>query len=356
MTSSALQLGSHGILWEQYRSNLPRHLIGLTRYMQTRLMHTLTEARGHRALRLNFEPFITLVGSRGAGMTELAEILAVSKQAVNQAVNQVEAAGYVERVADPSDGRARRVQLTALGRKLMADGSELLHTVLAEFEAKLGERQLLEFSRMLGALHSGLALRGLRTTADTVDSAMLLGALLPRISDHIMQRLMELTRASGHPGLKMSFQQVLIMLGPEGGSIRDMARVQGVSKQAISAIVAELEQLAYVQRLTDPRDARQVVVSLTSAGIALLQDSASSVVELEQEFSAILGTQGLKKLKEFAADLYAALHLEEEVLGPSPERENDLTALARRLMHQLGRQKANELALLLSQFEEEVIA
>jgi len=356
MTSPAQQLGSHGVLWQQYRSNLPRHLIGLTRYMQTRLMQSLTEVRGHSKLRLNFEPFITLVGMRGAGLSELAEVLAVSKQAVNQAVNQVEAAGYIERVPDPDDGRARRVQLTALGQKLVKDGSELLESVVAEFESKLGERELLELARMLGALHSGLSLRGLRTATDSIDNSMMLGALLPRSSDYIMQRLMQLTRARGHPGLKMSFQQVLIMLGPQGGSIRDMASVQGVSKQAISAIVVELEQLGYVRRQADPMDARQVVVCLTTAGVKLLENSCSSVVELEQEFSAILGAAGLGQLKEFAADLYAALHLEEEVLGPSPERVNNLPALARRLMHQLGRQKANELALLLSQFEEEVIA
>lgn len=339
-------------LWNQYRSNLPRHLIGLSRHMQTELMQALEATGSHPHLRLNYEPFITLVGREGARLTELADVLAVSKQAVNQAANQVEAAGYIQRMPDPSDGRAKLVQLTNLGHQLMKDGGELIKTVMAEYADHLGTPQLQEFSQLMGSLHTGLALRRLRVRTVVVDNTLLLGALLPRIADHVMQRLMELTRARGHPGLKMSFQQVLILLGPQGGRIQEMARAQAVSKQAIGAIVGELETLGYIERLPAPGDARQVVVSLTPAGVQLMEHSAASVLELEREFAAILGTDGLAKLKEYAADLYDSLHLEEDVLGPVPNRADDLPALARRLKRQLGEQGALRLSKLLSAHNE----
>ena len=47
--------------------------------------------------------------------------MGVSKQAVQQLVDQLEAQHVVRRVADPADKRARRVELTALG---LADFAE----------------------------------------------------------------------------------------------------------------------------------------------------------------------------------------------------------------------------------------
>ena len=57
-------------LWERYRSNLPRHLLGISRYLQADTMHRLTSQRGHQGLRMSFEPYITLVGTTGCRLTE----------------------------------------------------------------------------------------------------------------------------------------------------------------------------------------------------------------------------------------------------------------------------------------------
>jgi len=49
------------------------------------------------------------VSSKGTRITELAERARVSKQTVTFMVDQLERAGYVRRVPDPSDARARLV-------------------------------------------------------------------------------------------------------------------------------------------------------------------------------------------------------------------------------------------------------
>ena len=51
--------------WESYRDNFSRHLIGVSRYMQTRMMNTLQQECGHRDLRLGFAPYITLIDRQG---------------------------------------------------------------------------------------------------------------------------------------------------------------------------------------------------------------------------------------------------------------------------------------------------
>ena len=90
------------MVWNRYRHNFSRHLLGVARYLQTSMMNTLQEQCGHTHLRLGFSPYITLIGDGDKRLTDLAEILGISRQACNQAVKQVEAAGYIARTADPS--------------------------------------------------------------------------------------------------------------------------------------------------------------------------------------------------------------------------------------------------------------
>ena len=92
---------------ERYRDNFARHLLGITLYVQSEIMHNLTEEHGHTGLRLQFEPYISIIGAHGARLSDIADLLGISRQAANQTANQIEAAGYVRREAEPRDGRAK---------------------------------------------------------------------------------------------------------------------------------------------------------------------------------------------------------------------------------------------------------
>lgn len=350
MSMLATSIQQRDDVWLRYRNNLPRHLMGVSRHLQATLMHTLTEKLGYRDLRLSYEPFITLVGDSGARLTELAARLGISKQAVNQTANQIERAGYIARTPDPADGRAKIVALTAGGRELVADGSHLLAEVEQQFVDLLGKRKINKLSKQLANLYSGVALPQLRVVPTKNQQPVMLGGLLPRIADYMMQRLMHLTGARGHPQLKMSYAQVLTLIGPEGGRIQQMARIHEVSKQAVSAVASELEQLGYIQRALDPRDARQVLLQLTDAGWQLLTDSVAAVDVLEQEIGLHLHSDSLEEMVFVAAELYGALHLEEEVFEPNyAPLTSNLKMLASHLRNQLGRKDTAELARLLKQ-------
>ena len=338
--------------WSQYRANLPRHLIGLARYMQSRLMHNLIEERGHSDLALHFEPYLVLAGSDGIRLSELAEALAISKQAVNQAVNQIERAGYLRREADPEDGRARRVTLTDDGHRLIAEGAELLQGVEREFIDIAGETSLDKFTLLLADMHTTMNLPQSAfsaTARQPTRTSAALGWLLPRISDGLMQNLMERTRARGHAGLKMSFGQVLTLMSPEGGRIQEMARINEVSKQAISAIASELEDLGYLQRVPDPDDRRQVILAFTGEGVRLIEDSIESTRALDRDFLDAIGRRRLASLKRTAELLYQELGLENEVFGSG---KPDIDSLADDLLKQLGIRDARLLAQQLKDLTE----
>lgn len=101
--------------------------------------------RSHTALL----PHVDLDGTR---ITELAERVGVSKQAVSQLVDDLEAVGVLARVPDPDDARARRVVFTPLGRASLFDGLEVLRGLETELEASIGARRMGELRRALLAL------------------------------------------------------------------------------------------------------------------------------------------------------------------------------------------------------------
>ncbi len=99
--------------------------------------------RSHTAL----FPHIALEGTR---ITELAEKLEISKQAVSQAVDELEQLGVVERVPDENDARAKLVRFTARGRAGLLDGLSILSALEDEYREKIG-------ASSMRALHDALA-------------------------------------------------------------------------------------------------------------------------------------------------------------------------------------------------------
>jgi DNA-binding MarR family transcriptional regulator len=331
-------------VWNRYRHNFSRHLLGVARYLQASMMHTLQAQCGHEHLRLGFSSYITLIGEGDKRLTDLAAILGISRQACNQAVKQVEAAGYIERTADPVDGRAKQLTLSPRGVKLRRDGLRIVAQLDKQFAGIVGVPAIADTSRSLWKIYQSLSL-GLTPPGDAPIIPALMGGLLPRLADYILLRLMELTRARGHPGLKLCFGQVLTLIGPAGGRIQQIAATHDVSKQAISVIATELEELGYLQRHADPLDARQVVLQFTARGETLIADSVTSVEELEQEFAEIVGKAALKRMNSTLHDLYRGLLLEQDIF--EHKGTADISLLARQLQQQLGEQGSQALARLL---------
>jgi len=101
--------------------------------------------RSHTALL----PHIDLDGTR---VTDLADRVGVSKQAISQLVDDLEAAGVVSREADPEDARAKRVVFTPRGRQGILEGLALLRAMEAELAAEVGARRMEELRATLVAI------------------------------------------------------------------------------------------------------------------------------------------------------------------------------------------------------------
>jgi DNA-binding MarR family transcriptional regulator len=82
------------------------------------------------------------IGPHGTRVSDLAEQARVTKQSAGFLVEQLEAAGYVDRVPDPADGRARLVRLTARADTVIAAANAEVERVLAEWAEHVGADRL----------------------------------------------------------------------------------------------------------------------------------------------------------------------------------------------------------------------
>lgn len=82
------------------------------------------------------------IGPHGTRVSDLAAQARITKQSAAFLVEQLEANGYVERVPDPSDGRARLVRLTPKADGAIAAAGAEVERVLAEWADHLGAERL----------------------------------------------------------------------------------------------------------------------------------------------------------------------------------------------------------------------
>jgi DNA-binding MarR family transcriptional regulator len=89
------------------------------------------------------------IAAEGSRITELAESAQVTKQTASGLVDQLEALGYVERVPDPADARARLVRMARRGRRAQALARQVEARILARWADHLGERGMAQLERQL---------------------------------------------------------------------------------------------------------------------------------------------------------------------------------------------------------------
>jgi DNA-binding MarR family transcriptional regulator len=75
----------------------------------------------------------------GSRLTELAERAGLTKQAVGEAATELERLGYVERVPDPTDRRAKIIRLTPSGLEACLTGRRIFAEIESEWAEEFGE-------------------------------------------------------------------------------------------------------------------------------------------------------------------------------------------------------------------------
>jgi DNA-binding MarR family transcriptional regulator len=91
---------------------------------------------GYGDIRTTHGCVFRFVRDDGMRLTELAALAGMTKQSVGELVDHLVQSGYVERIPDPEDKRAKLICLTARGKEAQRTGFDLF----AELEERWGER------------------------------------------------------------------------------------------------------------------------------------------------------------------------------------------------------------------------
>lgn len=106
--------------------------------MRTRIQHAI-EAAGFTDVRIAHQNVFAWVPPAGIRLGELARRAQLSKQTMTELVAYLEAHGYLERMRDPTDGRAWLVRRSSRGDALDRVAQQALLDTQAEWAAVLGE-------------------------------------------------------------------------------------------------------------------------------------------------------------------------------------------------------------------------
>ena len=143
--------------------------------------------------------------------------------------------------------------------------------------------------------------------AESVDPEQLdlvLAALLTGLA--LNERVAGRLRDGGFADVRFSHGFVFQHLVPGPLPVGELARRMGVSQQAASKAAAELERLGYLERTTDPTDARVRRLALSARGRAAVQAGRAARAAVADELAAALGRERAAALRAGLLDALEA--------------------------------------------------
>jgi DNA-binding MarR family transcriptional regulator len=120
------------------------------RFMESAVLD-LVRRHGHH-MSLSQARVFQRIDAEGSRLSHLAEAAQLPKQTVGSIVDQLEEAGYVRRVPDPDDARARLVVVAEKGRAAIELATPVVEDIEASWRSHLGEARFAELRRSLEEL------------------------------------------------------------------------------------------------------------------------------------------------------------------------------------------------------------
>ena len=106
-------------------------------------------ASGHEDVTIAQARLLMGVDPDGTRLSVLADRAQVAKQTATALVDRLESAGYVERVRDPADGRAKIVKFSRRGTGIGKIAFDALDEIEAELSRRLGAKGVAQVKDLL---------------------------------------------------------------------------------------------------------------------------------------------------------------------------------------------------------------
>jgi DNA-binding MarR family transcriptional regulator len=129
--------------------DLARLMLEASRALGAEVVASLDERGFPDARPAHAAVFMHIDRRSGTRLTDLARRARMTKQGMMLLVDDLEQRGYVRRVPDVEDARAKVVRLTARGRRFVAEARRAVAAVEARARRELGDRR---YEALRGAL------------------------------------------------------------------------------------------------------------------------------------------------------------------------------------------------------------
>jgi DNA-binding MarR family transcriptional regulator len=127
---------------------LPELLAGAKELMLGEMRERLAAA-GFGEIRATHGCVFRFVPADGMRLTDLAVLAEITKQTCSEIVSELEGLGYVERLPDPGDRRAKIIRLTDRGAAAQAEARRLFAEIEAEWAERLGGERMAMLRELL---------------------------------------------------------------------------------------------------------------------------------------------------------------------------------------------------------------
>jgi DNA-binding MarR family transcriptional regulator len=131
-----------------------------------------------------------------------------------------------------------------------------------------------------------------------VTEALNVGLLLYIPYRALEARVFAALARAGYDDITPAQARVFQRIGPRGNRLTDLAEQAQITKQTAGFLVDQLERAGYVERVADPTDARARLVRVAERGAKAIPLAAAAVAEVEAEWTAHLGAQRMRQLRQ----------------------------------------------------------
>lgn len=119
----------------------------------------------------------------------------------------------------------------------------------------------------------------------------------------VHERMLAGLHERGYSDLIAPHLSVLQYPGPENTRPSDLAARTRMTKQAMNYLLGQMEELGYLERVSDEADQRFKRIQLTRRGRAASAVMREIVLEIEAEWAKRLGRRQFAELRELLARL-----------------------------------------------------
>ncbi|GAA4337879.1 MarR family winged helix-turn-helix transcriptional regulator [Flaviaesturariibacter amylovorans] len=129
------------------------------------------------------------------------------------------------------------------------------------------------------------------------------GAYLRLLWDELRANMEAALQERGFEDVSPSHGWIFHHTKDEGSRITELAAAAHITKQSMSALVAQLEEAGYVRRKPDPSDKRAALLFLTAKGKKVRDAGRQINFDFEKKWEARIGSADYALLRKLLAQL-----------------------------------------------------